>query len=280
MASLRAEELPSGTKSYAVRYVDPKTKKLRNKRFKTHAMARAFKSKVEHEINTGAYTDAAPKATGTVADVVDSYIVTNPRVKESTREQYKARRAHVVDKIGKLQIQNLERSDVEAWRDELVNDPDVGVSAAFDAGRLLEQTLNFAVKNGHLGRQSRRVSSSRSRRSTARTSLRKTRRRSSLPPRTRSTSKPEGSSGPSPGPASHLRSVRAACPGYRLRGVTRPSTKASRRLATTFTSARRRPAGTASHRYLRGCPTSSVVTSTSRVSVSTTSSSPDSSTGT
>ena len=151
MASLRAEVLPSGVKSYAVRWVDPKTRKLRNKRFKKHSVARDFKSEVEHGINTGTFVDsAASKATGTVADIVDRYISTNPRVKESTREQYESRRLHVVDRIGNVQIRNLERSDVEAWRDDLVNDPDVGVSAAFNAGRLLKQALNFAVKNGRL----------------------------------------------------------------------------------------------------------------------------------
>ena len=151
MASLRAEVLPSGVKSYAVRWVDPKTRKLRNKRFKKYSLARAFQSEVEHGINTGTFVDVAvSRAPGTVTDIVDRYISTNPRVKESTRVQYESRRLHVVDRIGDVQISELERSDVESWRDSLVNDPDVGVSAAFNAGRLLKQALNYEVKNGRL----------------------------------------------------------------------------------------------------------------------------------
>jgi len=142
MASMTTETLPSGRRSYSVRWREP-TGRQRNKRFRTYSLARAHKSKVENQIDEGRYV-VPTENTDIVADVVTRYIETHQTARATTKQTWRFQAPHIVTRIGKLKVGPMRRGDVEAWRDQMVAEG-VPVSAMWNAWRLLKQALNAEV---------------------------------------------------------------------------------------------------------------------------------------
>lgn len=102
-----------------VRWRDPTTGRERTKTFNRATDARAFKSKVEHEINTGGYIDRSLGRTSFGA-CADHWIQgkVNVRMSTWTRDESYLRN-HVLPSFGDISLAGIRRTDVQHWISEL-----------------------------------------------------------------------------------------------------------------------------------------------------------------
>ena len=107
MASIEKYKTASGAVRYQVRF-DVYTngqREQKKKSFKTSKDASAFRSKVEHAINTGMYADARGLTVGEYLDLwVNTYTA---NIRPNSEKSYRANVNHVKQYIGNVHLENL-----------------------------------------------------------------------------------------------------------------------------------------------------------------------------
>lgn len=126
MASIQKRE--GRNKPYRVRYRDPKGKQ-RSKSFRTKALARDFKTKVESQVREGDYLDP-DKGKVTFSEVADRWTHTVDFTSKKARTQKDRKgilRSRVLPTFGELAVASIERGDVVEW---MAGMRDEGLSAS------------------------------------------------------------------------------------------------------------------------------------------------------
>ena len=149
VASIHTEKLKSGEPSYCVRWIDPNTRKPRNKRFRRSKDAKDFKAKVENDKATGTHTDPSLGRVR-VDEYVRQYIVDREQVGEKTRNRYgRIFDKHIAPRIGGRPIRDVTLPVAKSFMADLKADG-VGVPTRLHVRALLVTVWNEALKEGRV----------------------------------------------------------------------------------------------------------------------------------
>ena len=147
MASVHKEKLKSGAMSYCVRWVDPNTRKPKNKRFRKSKLAHEFAAKIEVAHATGKSVDPSLGKVR-VDEYVRGFVADRERVGEKTRNRYsRITEKHIVPRIGGRPIRDVSLTVAKSFMSDLKSDG-VGVPTRLHVRALLVSCWSEATKEG------------------------------------------------------------------------------------------------------------------------------------